>query len=333
MKSSENMNAPRKSVLVTSIGSFAADIVIKNIKKMDMQVVGCDIYPKEWIAASNETNLFYQVPYVYDTEAYLNSIWEICVENKISYIIPLTDVDVDFFCEFENQFTNLGVKICISPKETLYYCRNKQRLTEFVMDRDMGIPIIPTLSVDRVMKEQLEFPVICKVINGRSSQGIQFINNNEEWQCFVKNVPNKEEYIVQPVIKGDVITVDVVREKTGLHTVAVARRELLRTANGAGTSVHVFRDEKLESDAIALANELGIVGCVNFEFIDTGKEYYLLECNPRFSGGAAFSCMAGVDIVRAHIRCFEGLEIETNNKLQEMYIARKYEEYIMRIDS
>ena len=38
------------TALVTAIGSFSADIVIKNLKKNGMRVVGCDIYPPEWIA-------------------------------------------------------------------------------------------------------------------------------------------------------------------------------------------------------------------------------------------------------------------------------------------
>jgi len=35
------------NILVTAIGSFAADIVIKKLKEKSYNIIGCDIYPKE----------------------------------------------------------------------------------------------------------------------------------------------------------------------------------------------------------------------------------------------------------------------------------------------
>ena len=47
------------TALVTAIGSFSADIVIKNLIKSGFRVVGCDIYPAEWIADSGNGASFY----------------------------------------------------------------------------------------------------------------------------------------------------------------------------------------------------------------------------------------------------------------------------------
>ena len=48
----------------------------------------------------------------------------------------------------------------------------------------------------------------------------------------------------------------------------------------------------------AIAGLLGVRGCVNMEFIeDRDGVYHMLECNPRFSGGVEFSCLAGYDCV------------------------------------
>lgn len=85
--------------------------------------------------------------------------------------------------------------------------------------------------------------------------------------------------------------------------------------NGAGTSVQVFRDPVLEKICEAIAGALDVKGCVNFEFIEHHTEqgevlWYFLECNPRFAGGVAFSCMAGYDMVKNHLRCFAGEEPE-----------------------
>ena len=72
---------------------------------------------------------------------------------------------------------------------------------------------------------------------------------------------------------------------------------------------------------------------MNMEFIeDQDGVCHMLECNPRFSGGVEFSCLAGYDCVTNHLRCFEGQEIELAECVKGMYIARKYEEYITRVE-
>ena len=113
---------------------------------------------------------------------------------------------------------------------------------------------------------------------------------------------------------------------------------ILRTLNGAGTSVYVYHDEMLEQECREIAKALDICGCVNFEFIDTAcgegieakNRYCFLECNPRFSGGVAFSCMAGYDMIRAHLACFMGKTPEKTVVVENQYIARRYTEYRMK---
>ena len=40
----------------------------------------------------------------------------------------------------------------------------------------------------------------------------------------------------------------------------------------------------------------------------------------------------GYDCVTNHLRCFEGREIERDDRITGMYIARKYEEYITKVE-
>lgn len=39
------------------------------------------------------------------------------------------------------------------------------------------------------------------------------------------------------------------------------------------------------------------------------KENYLIDINPRFSAGIAFSCKTGYDFINAHLACFSGSPI------------------------
>ena len=50
------------NILITAIGSFSADIVIKKLHQNECFVVGTDIYPREWIVDAFNVEKFYTVP-------------------------------------------------------------------------------------------------------------------------------------------------------------------------------------------------------------------------------------------------------------------------------
>lgn len=311
--------------LVTSIGSYSADIVIKKLKTIDDSVIiGTDIYDKRMVVDAHNVDYFYQIAKVADEKKFTNDIKRIIKKHNIKYIIPLTDVDVDYFCKKRDSFNN--VEVFISPNETISICRNKLKMKEFIDNNVNFIKTIPTYNSISI-KNNMKLPLIAKLIDGRSSQGLVKINNLKEFEYFIKNNTRINKYIFQPVVCGHVVTVDVVCD--GQKCVSIAREELLRTYNGAGLSVRVFHDRKLENNCKKLALALGIRGCVNFEFIKNSKnEYQFVECNPRFSAGLEFSCIAGYDCILNHIKCFKGGNIDEFKNNKVLYIARKYEEYI-----
>lgn len=319
------------TVLVTAIGSFAADVVIKNLKKQGYKVIGCDIYNKEWIVDAYNVDEFFQVPKVSEAVAYLEFMLDICQRKSVNFIFPLTDIEVDFYNKHRKEFEDKGVCLCISEKKAIDICRNKKILNQYLQENNV-CRVIPTYTVNDLNIEALEYPVIAKPYNGRSSQGLSYIDTREQMQNFLSR-NDVIDYIIQPKIEGAILTVDVVRDANSGETICIARRELLRTLNGAGTSVYVFGDKELEMQCAKIADLLNVKGCVNFEFIETNaKEKYFLECNPRFSGGVEFSCLAGYDCIANHIRCFSGEKIQKRDAIRNQYIARKYEEYVTKVE-
>lgn len=318
------------NILVTAIGSFSADIVIKTLREMGHYVIGCDIYPKEWLADAMHVDKFEEAPYASQPDDYVKFILRVCEENEIRFLIPLTDVEIDVLNECREELDKRNVILCISGYDCIEKCRDKFLLFNYL--NSCGIRgLIPTSRVKEMDLYSLRFPAVMKPYDGRSSQGLYYLHTIEEAENIIK-ISDESKYIVQPMIEGDIITVDIVRDISSKLQFAVCRKELLRTLNGAGISVCVFRDEQLEQEAMRIANCLDIKGCVNFEFIETkNHERFFLECNPRFSGGVEFSCMAGYNCVRNHLNCFTGDCIERNVSIQEMYIARKYEEYVTKI--
>lgn len=320
------------TALVTAIGSFSAEIVIDTFKRHSIRVVGTDIYPKEWIVNAVNVDKFYRVPLSVETKNYLDSLISICEKENVNYIIPLTDLEIDVLNEHRSIFLARGITLCFSSYETIITCRNKKKCSEFLNDLE-GIDTIPSCSVHSISKQKNKYPIICKKIDGRSSEGFHIFDNQNELLAFIaSNVKNDniDSYIFQPFIDGQIITADVIRQEKTSRSIVMPRIELLRTANGAGTSVKIFSDKQLEKTCIEIAKKLNINGCINLEFIRTKSgKYFFLECNPRFSGGVKFSCMSGYDFVMNHLRCFLNTEIDPKPIIKQQYIARRYQEYIL----
>ncbi len=327
----------RKTILVTAIGSFSAAAVIDRCKKEGFRVLGCDIYPARWIVASGEVEQFFQAPLATDRRAFCDFLEKVCKEEKVDFVIPLTDVEVDALQEWRQRAENLGVVLCMSGHETIKVCRNKERLAHFLEPLNL-CRTIPGRNLAQVMEQEedtgyelLDYPLILKPSGGRSSQGLKEVKNAKGMRHVIQELEETApDYLVQPRIPGIVVTVDVVRNPAAEQTWCLPRREFLRTKGGAGTSVCVFRNPALEEQCAAVARALGICGCVNFEFVEKEEgEWYFLECNPRFSGGVAFSAMAGYDMVKNHLRCFTGEGLEPMGEIREQYLVKRYQEYRM----
>lgn len=316
------------NILVTAIGSFSADIVICNLKSQEHRIVGSDINNKEWIANSLCVDQFYQSPLAADKKKYIEFIINVCKIESIDYIIPLTDVEVDVINEFRDLLRKMNVIVCLSDKATIDICRDKYSLYKCLKSQNVDC-LIRTELLSCKLENNIEFPIVVKPINGRSSQGLMYFDDIEALHFFIEN-NSIENYIIQPKFDGSIVTVDVLRNENQNVFIATPRIELLRTLNGAGTSVKIFDDKKLRDISQNIANILGIHGCVNFEYIMVNDDYKFLECNPRFSGGVAFSCMAGYNYVLNHFKCFSQEKVDDINNIQEMNIARKYKEYITK---
>ena len=303
------MNSKKNYILVTAIGSMSASCVLENLYNIDnAAIVGTDIYPAEWQTNLKMLEKFYRVP-KYNAKNYVKSILEICIMNEVKFVFPLTDVEIDILNRNRYIFENNKIIICISDFDTILRCRDKTKIGSN----------IPMFSQSDLQNADI-YPIVAKPKNGRSSEG-KFVLEESSQLAIIKCLNN---YIFQPYFDGQVITVDVIRDKSG-NTVSVSRIELLRTSNGAGTVVEIFEDIDLNEIVLNIANELNILGCVNFEFLYYREVYYLMDVNPRFSAGVGFSCFAGYNFVKEHLNVFLDKKISELKKINMDILSKKTE--------
>ena len=141
-------------------------------------------------------------------------------------VIPLTDAEIDVFNLHRREFGEINVALCMSDKACIGLCRDKMELYRFLEEHMEGT-VIPTVRLEDADLDEISYPAVCKPCNGRSSQGLRFVGSRREMEGFLGET-DPAGYIVQPMIKGNVVTVDVVRSPEQGTCAAVCRRETAR---------------------------------------------------------------------------------------------------------
>lgn len=295
------------NIILTAIGSMSALCAINQLHAGGHKVIGCDIYPYRWHYEASLCDVFKQAPRATVSNEYIPFLLRLAEEYDAKYLFPLTDLEIDVIGNHLDDFEKRGITVCMPSLDTLSIVRNKYLLFETFKD-DVKVPSIPTY-IEKELSG-LCYPCVAKPRDGRSSEGLYYLQSPEQ----LVMIKDLGRYIFQKKIEGQVYTVDFVRDpKTGI-SYSIPREELLRTKNGAGIAVRIFHDSYLDSLVSYIGEKLGIIGVVNMEFIRSEDNYYLIDINPRFSAGIAFSCMSGYDFVTAHLNCFTGLLIPEMNK-------------------
>lgn len=313
----------RYNILLTAIGSFSADCVVREFKKAGHNVIGCDIYPSEWHAVSKDCDSVYRVPLAINKNEYISSIINICKIKKIQYIYPLTDVEIDVFNEYRDIFEEKGIVLCMPSSHFLSYARNKYILFKR-FENDINVPSIRTF-LTQTDNIPLLLPCIAKPYNGRSSEGLCKINTEEEFN----RIANTSGYIIQEMIPGSVYTVDYIRSDKLNVDFSIPREELLRTKNGAGITVRISNDQSLIKLVSYIGSSLKLNGVVNMEFIKNSDKYYLIDINPRFSAGVAFSVKSGYNMILNSLNCYTNGNIEIGEKYYCGLMTKRYYEEIL----
>ncbi|WP_413531699.1 ATP-grasp domain-containing protein [Empedobacter brevis] len=310
-------------VLVTAIGSFSAQAVVDSLKRNEVvkAIYGCDIFPAQWHHVSKEFDDVFLAPYVFNEKEYFDFINRIIKSKELDIIIPLTDIEVDFFNKYRSDFSN--ILVCIADDNFLGFARNKFKLTKFLEMNNFNFP--KSYSIDFI--KEANYPLIAKPKNGRSSEGVFYLNSIDD----LNKDYDYSNYIFQQFIEGTICTIDVLRNKFSDEIAIISRKELLRTKNGAGMTVEMFYDEYLISEVIKISQLLDGHGVYNMEFIKRGNQYYLIDVNPRFSAGIGFTILTGYDIVKNMVNVFMEKPIDKVLGYKNMILQKHMVEVINEV--
>lgn len=307
------------TALVTAIGSLSAPVVIARLKQAGYRVVGCDINPQPWVWASGCVDHYHQAPTVNDESGYVQFLLQCCERYQLDVIIPLTDIEVDVLSAQRDRFP-ASLTLAIAGHHTITLARDKLQWYQALQQQ---VPLIPTCSLAEHQPAAWKYPLFIKPRHGRSSEGVHPVHSARELRFWQETLAD-QSYVIQPLLAGTVMVVDVVRHAGHQQTIALARQELLRTANGAGLSVQMHDAPALIALAQQVAEAVALNGCINLEFLATRQGFQLMDINPRFSAGVEFSQLAGYDMVLNHLRCFTPAPLDAQIGVQPRIFTRHY---------
>ncbi len=312
-------------VLVTAIGTMNCTTIIQELKKEGNHyyVLGADINERQCVANSNEVDEYYQFPSVLcDREKYVSFVLSFCICHNIDYVYCVIDEEVEVLAKNRTKFDDAGIILCLANTEAIVTCHNKDLFAEWAEKEIPEYCIKRFISYDDVRDS--DFPLFIKPVEGRASIGCRTIENREELLIFKDKW---KDYIVEDFVKGEIVAVDIVRNRKTKDFEIAQRLELLRNSNGCGIAVQIIDNHLIREACEKIATKLDLNGVINAEFFIIGRTPKIIEVNPRLPAGIAYSCMAGLDVVMNSMRIAKGEACKFTPIKVGAYYAKRYETY------
>jgi carbamoyl-phosphate synthase large subunit len=291
------------SVLITAASRRVA--LVKTFKNAINKIGGkliavdCDKYSSALYFADKH----YLVPLVNDKD-YIKIIKDIAQKENVKLIIPTIDYELMLWAENKRRFDEIGISVSVSPKKTIKICSDKLSTYNFFIKNNFPFP--KSFTPDN-LPEKINFPLFIKPRRGRGSDDSIKINNNEEFEFYIK----KGEYpLISEFLDGDEFTTDALFSKKGKLLRCVHRYRLIVRA-GVSDRGKTFKNKKLTSYIENIGKKLKFEGAVNIQGKISADRVSFFEINPRFSGGIQLTIASGANFPQIIIDELSGNDISS----------------------
>jgi carbamoylphosphate synthase large subunit len=158
------------------------------------------------------------------------------------------------------------------------------------------------------MKYNGNFPCFIKPISGSSSINTFKVKNKKELEFFKYYIGN---YIIQDLIAGEEYTIDIFCNFEG-EPIYITPRIRVATRSGEVNKTRIYHDQHLIEQVMQIIKALKPKGPLTIQAIRNkdDNEYYFIEINARFGGGAPLSMKAGANSAQALYDILEGKKVD-----------------------
>ena len=279
------------NILITSVGKRVSLVKIfkDELKKVypKGKVYTVDLNPQLSSAAYISDGAF-KVPHVKEPE-YLDCLIDICINNKITLIIPTIDPELLVLAENEKKLLEYGIKPVISSVDFIKKCRDKRKIHSFF--EEVGINIAKEFT-----KDNYKLPLFIKPIDGSRSVDTFLILEQKDLTDY--HFQNEKLMFLEYLDRDfyNEYTCDLYYSKNNELKCVVPRKRI---------EVRDGEVNKGKTEKNALLNYIkdkmhyieGARGCLTVQFFKHkhNNDIVGIEVNPRFGGGYPLTYLAGAN--------------------------------------
>jgi carbamoyl-phosphate synthase large subunit len=268
-------------------------------------------------SACQASDGFIEVPRVTD-KSYLDVLKQICIEKKISIVVPTIDTELSLLAEVKKEFLNIGVFLAVSEKyicDTFYL---KDTTERFFIDNGFDTPKIVDIN-------NCEYPIFAKLNNSSCSIGATIVYNKEQAEELSLN----SNYIFQEFIDADEYTIDLFIDKNS-KVISIVPRLRIEVRAGEVSKAKTVKDREIIDSIKQLASKLdGAYGCITVQLFKKEDRIVFIEINPRFGGGYPLSYLSGANFADYLIKDYLNIDLEYNENWKENNIMLRYDSEII----
>ncbi|CAA7193907.1 ATP-grasp domain-containing protein [Chryseobacterium potabilaquae] len=311
-------------ILMTGVGGPAAICAYKALKDKDYDFFMADMDPLATGLYFVEPSKRFVIPGGITPE-FNQTILKLCEQQKIDILIPTVDVELIPIMDIKESFDRINCHIISCSKEVLHTTLDKLKLMEKCREK-IPLPQFQSLEEYIINSTIHSNKLVFKPRSGSGSRGV-IITSNPEPEVLQKL--KEGNYMVQEFIEGTEYSVDVMVNQNGLIGAAVVR-ERLKIDSGVVIASKTIKNERIQEYCIKIAQTVGITYSANIQVIvDSTGNPYLIEINPRFSGGLSLVIESGPNIPAMCVEhALSGKSIQALD-YKELTMVRYYEEIFM----
>lgn len=253
-----------------------------------------------------------------DKVSFIDELIEICKNHEINLLIPTRDEELSLFSKNIDKFSNVGIKVMVSPWESINICQNKDSFIEFCKSNGFDIP---KTYGDTDDYSKLEYPLFIKPKIGKGGLDTFKVDSFDELKSILIVL---EDVLVQEFVDWKEYTIDLFADFDG-KVISAVPRERINVLGGESLVTKTFKDKILINESIKLAESLNLIGHNTIQCFFNGENVKFIEINPRFGGAAILSFAAGANSPENLIKLLNGENLEPNiYDFKDNYFALRF---------
>lgn len=222
---------------------------------------------------------------------------ETCRERGVSAVLSLHDYQALRIADLADDLRALGCRWIGPDPAWARTVLAKTQLAAYLAERDSALAI-PTYTVSDFPGSAASMRWVVKEDRGSGSSGLRINLSTDEAQRALENDP---QLVAQPCIDAEEWNLDFFVWPDGSVEGVSAKRKF-RMRDGETDAAHVVPSDRVPFDHRRVTEAFSgrqHLGNVDVDVFVTGDSLQVIDVNPRFGGGYAFSMRAGYDAAAA----------------------------------